>query len=336
LKRIFNRTMALFAIVALAACQGGSTGGGMMPQSPGASEQQQSIGSQPSGEQPVSAQPNAPASDAAVAGARAAAPAAGDGEIPITAANAVRPVCPRATRPGEKECYALERADLRASNTDPNSTHQGYGPSDLQSAYNITGGRSSLVAIVDAFGYPRASADLANYRSYYKLPACTTGNGCLKIRNQTGGTNPPHSDPGWDQEQALDLDMVSAMCPKCKLLLVQANSVSGKDLYTAVSEAAKLGAVNIRSAAVPANRRTRRSRLPVTSMLRVRVTMAADWATAAARSSRARSRPSFASAARISCAGIRVAAGKKACGTNSRRICAPAVAAAPEAAAASW
>jgi subtilase family serine protease len=67
----------------------------------------------------------------------------------------------------------------------------------------------------------------------------------LKIRNQTGGTNPPHSDPGWDQEQALDLDMVSAMCPKCKLLLVQANSVSGKDLYTAVSEAAKLGAVVI-------------------------------------------------------------------------------------------
>ena len=75
--------------------------------------------------------------------------------------------------------------------------------------------------------------------------ACTTGNGCLEIRNQTGGTQPPSANGGWDQEQALDLDMVSAACPRCHIVLVQANSDYTSDLYTAVKEAAKLGAVVI-------------------------------------------------------------------------------------------
>ncbi|HKU81537.1 MAG TPA: S8 family serine peptidase [Candidatus Tumulicola sp.] len=215
-------------------------GSGALPAAPGAPVQQSTAeqsgvpAENPAGEAPEAAQsPQVQASFP------------GDGEIPLASANAVHRVCPQARAPGEKECMALERVDLRASDTRPDAGHQGYGPSDLQSAYSIAGGKSSLVAIVDAYGYPRASADLAAYRSYYKLPACTTANGCLKIRNQTGGTNLPHPDPNWDQEQALDLDMVSAMCPRCKILLVQANSNSGNDLYTAVSEAAKLGAVVI-------------------------------------------------------------------------------------------
>lgn len=236
----YVRVFALTGIAALTACQGSSMGSGALPAGPAAPVQQL-----PADQSGAPAETPAGVASQALQSPSGELAVAGDGEIPLTSANAVRRVCPPAHQPGEKTCFALERVDLRAADVSPNATHQGYGPSDLQSAYGIAGGKSSLVAIVDAYGYPRASADLASYRSYYKLPACTTGNGCLKIRNQTGGTKLPRSDPNWDAEQALDLDMVSAMCPHCKILLVQANSSSGNDLYTAVAEAAKLGAAVI-------------------------------------------------------------------------------------------
>jgi subtilase family serine protease len=61
--------------------------------------------------------------------------------------------------------------------------------------------------------------------------------------NQTGGTAYPRADTGWDQEQALDLDMASAICPDCKILLVQASSSSFANLSAAVDYAAGVGGV---------------------------------------------------------------------------------------------
>jgi subtilase family serine protease len=55
--------------------------------------------------------------------------------------------------------------------------------------------------------------------------------------NENGGPNLPRSNTGWDQEQALDLDMVSTMCPNCKILLVQASSSSFADLAAAANYA---------------------------------------------------------------------------------------------------
>ena len=81
------------------------------------------------------------------------------------------------------------------------------------------------IAIVDAYGYPNAESDLAVYRAQYGLPPCTTANGCFKKVNQNGVQRSyPRDDTGWAQESALDLDMASAMCPGCKLVLVEANS----------------------------------------------------------------------------------------------------------------
>ena len=60
--------------------------------------------------------------------------------------------------------------------------------------------------------------------------------------NQTGGTTYPAPDLGWGGEIALDIDMVSAICPRCKILLVEANSASVTDLGTAVNTAVALGA----------------------------------------------------------------------------------------------
>ena len=120
----------------------------------------------------------------------------------------------------------------------------GYGPADLASAYHVTSSGSSAmtVAIVDAYGYANAEADLATYRSMYGLPPCTTANGCFTKVDQNGGSSYPVYNAGWAGEQALDLDMVSAVCPNCKILLVQASSNYNSDLALAVSRAAQLGA----------------------------------------------------------------------------------------------
>jgi subtilase family serine protease len=121
----------------------------------------------------------------------------------------------------------------------------GYGPPELQAAYNLpsaTAGGGKTVAIVDAFDDPTAEQDLAQYRSFYGLPACTAASGCFRKVNQTGGTLPPAPSPDWALEISLDLDMVSAVCPNCKILLVEANTSLDSDLYTAEDTAARLGA----------------------------------------------------------------------------------------------
>ena len=139
-------------------------------------------------------------------------------------------------------CNALLRTDKVSPAA---TTPTGYGPADLQSAYNLpsaTAGAGQTVAIVDAYNDPKAAADLATYRSYYGLPACTVASGCFRQVNQNGGTRLPSNNGGWAQEESLDLDMASAICPNCKILLVEASTASFANLGAAVNEAAKLGA----------------------------------------------------------------------------------------------
>ena len=57
-------------------------------------------------------------------------------------------------------------------------------------------------------------------------------------RDQNGGTSLPRDQHGWAQEQALDVDAVSAACPGCNILVVQAKRASFTDLGTAVDTAA--------------------------------------------------------------------------------------------------
>ena len=49
----------------------------------------------------------------------------------------------------------------------------------------------------------------------------------------------------WSQEISLDLDMASAICPNCHILLVEASSNSFANLSTAVDRAATMGATQI-------------------------------------------------------------------------------------------
>jgi hypothetical protein len=127
---------------------------------------------------------------------------------------------------------------------------RGYGPGDLRAAYGmgtlstVAGGGQTL-AIVDAYDDPSAEPDLAVYRSRYGLPPYTTANGCFSKVNQRGSTIYPSEDASWAQEISLDLDMASAICPNCHILLVEADSNSIADLGAAVDRAAALGATQI-------------------------------------------------------------------------------------------
>ena len=79
--------------------------------------------------------------------------------------------------------------------------------------------------MIDAYDNPNAEADLAAYRAQYGLSPCTTANGCFRKVNQACKTGPlPPPDTGWGLEVSLDLQAVSAACPQCHLLLVEANS----------------------------------------------------------------------------------------------------------------
>ena len=126
-----------------------------------------------------------------------------------------------------------------------------YTPSDLRAAYGLpsSGGGGRTVAIIDAYDLPTAAADLAVYRTQFGLPACTVASGCFRKVDEHGGTSyppaPTGANAGWGGEIELDMDMVSAICPGCKILLVEANTSNLSDLGTAVDTAVRLGAVAV-------------------------------------------------------------------------------------------
>jgi hypothetical protein len=148
---------------------------------------------------------------------------------------------------GRFHCYAMVQTDGRGL-IKQTAAPSGLGATDLADAYKLNTATDphATVAIVDAYGYPNAAADLATYRSQYGLPPCTVANGCLTIVNQRGETSPlppaPPSGDDWTTETALDLDMASAACPKCKLLLIQADDDQGTGLFVAQATAARMGA----------------------------------------------------------------------------------------------
>ncbi|MDT4941442.1 MAG: hypothetical protein QOJ34_1531 [Pseudonocardiales bacterium] len=144
---------------------------------------------------------------------------------------------------GFATCFA--RAVLDASGKPlATSGPSGYNPADIRAAYNLgSASGSGTVAIVDAYDDPTAEADLGVYRAQFGLSPCTTANGCFKKVNQTGGSAPPKANAGWATEISLDLDMVSATCPTCHILLVEASSNSFANLGAGVNYAAGVAGV---------------------------------------------------------------------------------------------
>lgn len=173
-------------------------------------------------------------------------------------AGATPAACGEASGPQVARCYLSVEAALQSSATSQSANTStlcqanksaGWTACNLESAYGIkkdikTDGSANVVAVVEAYDDPNAESDLATYRSTNKLPACTTSNGCFQKVNQEGqASNYPSTNGGsWAGETALDTQMISAICPLCHILLVEADSSGFGDLTTAENEAVALGA----------------------------------------------------------------------------------------------
>jgi subtilase family serine protease len=149
-------------------------------------------------------------------------------------------VCPGA-EVGAARCHSWVRVDGAGAPL-ATATPSGYGPADLRAAYALgAGSGTGTIAIVDAYDDPNAENDMNVYRAQYGIASCTTASGCFKKVGQTGGAV-PRANGSWAQEISLDLDMASAICPTCKILLVEASSASFANLSAAVDQAARMGA----------------------------------------------------------------------------------------------
>ena len=187
------------------------------------------------------------------------------GAATAAASTSVDAVCPPAA-PGYARCQAeivvnsaTGAAGTAAAAAQPAvagaSAPSAGSPAWLQWAYDLQNlsalGPSGpdTVAVVDPFGDSTAQSDLDAYRSMFGLPACDAG--CFTKVNQSGVAGNYPADPtsaadfGWLTEDSIDLDMVSAICPTCHILFVEANSASDADLGAAEAKAASLGAQQI-------------------------------------------------------------------------------------------
>jgi PKD domain len=191
--------------------------------------------------------------------AEATEPAAGGALLHGASASGIRAACGPAL-PGRSRCFALvdvgsrrtvqaQRDDARPLAKSPRGAlvgpAGGLTPEALATAYGYSpddGGSAQTVAIVDAYDDPEIEADLAEFSTFYGLPSCDAGDGCLKKVGQSGGAVPAADTSGWSVEESLDVETVHATCPKCKILLVEANSEANVNLARAANEAVALGA----------------------------------------------------------------------------------------------
>ncbi len=122
----------------------------------------------------------------------------------------------------------------------------GLSPDQLRSAYGVPTGSGGRVAIIGAYDNPTALNDLNKYSQTFglpQLPGCsnTKQAGCFAKYDQRGGQLYPFRDRGWAFETALDIQTVHAVCPTCRIDLIEAGSASISNLMAAVDRAVALG-----------------------------------------------------------------------------------------------
>ncbi len=155
------------------------------------------------------------------------------------------PVCPGPASENDARCHARVVTDDKGTPV-ATASPAGLDPTDLHTAYSLPWSSSGTptIAIVDAYDDPTAESDLGVYRAQFGLPACTTANGCFRKVNQNGQASPlPRANAGWALEISLDLQVASAVCPTCNIVLVEAKTNSFTNLMAAVDAAAALGNV---------------------------------------------------------------------------------------------
>lgn len=180
--------------------------------------------------------------------------------------------CSQPRQPGWATCFALRRQTVMSGHTVgfglktrlaslQINGNAGFGATALRKAYGIRalGSRANVIAIIDATHSGTAYDDVSEYRKTFGLPPLTNcslravakqglpsgKNPCFMQFDQNGAASlgSATQDAGWAQETALDLEMASAACPKCSLLLVEGTTASFEDLSVAVSIASVFAGV---------------------------------------------------------------------------------------------
>jgi subtilase family serine protease len=149
-------------------------------------------------------------------------------------------------------CHALYRSDITPNPASNPGLIPGFHPSDLQNMYNLTGasgGQNQTVAIIVAYQHDPES-DINTYRTAFGIPPCTQYNGCLQVINlgspcDFGDATCFQSQLNWGVEARLDAEMVSAVCPNCHIMIVDAPDNGLTNLGNAVQYAASHGATVI-------------------------------------------------------------------------------------------
>jgi len=158
------------------------------------------------------------------------------------------PVCPGPAGPDSARCHAHVVTNANGAPR-AETAPKGYGPAQFRGAYGLPSAAATAqtIAIVDAYDDPNIASDLNAYSAQFGLPQCNSANPCFKKVNQSGSASGPfpRADAGWSLEIALDVEVAHAICPNCKILLVEASSNSLANLAAAVNTAAKLGANEI-------------------------------------------------------------------------------------------
>ncbi len=151
---------------------------------------------------------------AVVAAMPAAASTAKPGHVPT------RQLCAATNQPGYARCFALARTDIasRPHGVQPNDTPDGFGPSDLQSAYELP--TAARLRVRPSRSSTRST--IPTPRPISRSTARSTG--CRRARRPTAASRRSTRtatrarirtpDPGWAGEIALDVDMVSAGVPE--------------------------------------------------------------------------------------------------------------------------
>lgn len=134
-----------------------------------------------------------------------------------------------------------------------------YSPAFIKTAYNFPSGldgTGQTIVIVDAYGSPTITSDLATFDSMFGIAPppsftimCGTG-GCPATPATADKT---HGPGGWATETSLDVEYAHAMAPGANIVLDVASSSSGNAINIAEAKAIALypGAIFSQSFGIP-------------------------------------------------------------------------------------
>jgi subtilase family serine protease len=147
---------------------------------------------------------------------------------------------------------ALATDLVELSKAAASSTVSGYSPAQIRAAYGFNNvsfgsttanGSGQTIAIIDAYNDPNIASDLATFDAQFGIAAPAS----LKVVNESGGSSLPRTDRtgGWEMETSLDVEWAHAIAPGANIVLVEANSDSDSDLFSAVNYAREQAGVSV-------------------------------------------------------------------------------------------